>query len=79
MSSKFWFLMASFVIGTAAEDKGKSFSIFNVVTFKNGACVANAANDLKGTCYTKEGKIISCLSRAMVSVGAAGVAAPTDF
>merc|ERR1719189_2397414 len=54
MSSKFWFLVASFVIGTAAEDKGKSFSIFNVVTFKNEACVANAANDLKGTCYTKE-------------------------
>jgi len=56
MSLRFWFLVASFVIGTAAGDgkKDKAFSLFNVVTFKNDECIANAANDLRGTCYTTE-------------------------
>ena len=32
-----------------------AFSLFNVVTFKNEECIANSANDLRGTCYTTEG------------------------
>jgi len=56
MSIKFWFLVASCGIGIAAGSgkKEKAFSLFNVVTFKNDECVANAANDLRGTCYTTE-------------------------
>merc|ERR1711936_1193815 len=58
LSIKFWFLVASCGIGIAAGDDGekkeKAFSLFNVVTFKNDECIANAANDLRGTCYTTE-------------------------
>merc|ERR1712004_53063 len=52
---KLWFLVASYIISIdAAERDGKAFSLFNVVTFKNEECIANSANDLRGTCYTTE-------------------------
>jgi len=57
LSIKFWFLVASCGIGIAAgvgKKEEKAFSLFNVVTFKNDECIANAANDLRGTCYTTE-------------------------
>merc|ERR1712018_312570 len=56
-SIKFWFLVASCGISIAAVNglkKEKAFSLFNVVTFKNDECIANAANDLRGTCFTNE-------------------------
>merc|ERR1712223_1282977 len=53
---KFWFLLASYIISIEASvaREGKAFSLFNVVTFKNEECMANGANDLRGTCYTTE-------------------------
>merc|ERR1719433_419294 len=57
LSLKFWFLVASCGVSIAAVNgvkKEKAFSLFNVVTFKNDECIANAANDLRGTCYTNE-------------------------
>merc|ERR1711899_657283 len=53
---KFWFLVASYIISIEASvaREGKAFSLFNVVTFKNEECMANGANDLRGTCYTTE-------------------------
>jgi len=58
LSIKFWFLVASCGISIAAVNgavkKEKAFSLFNVVTFKNDECIANTANDLRGTCYTTE-------------------------
>lgn len=37
-----------------SESRGKSFSLFNVVQFKNEACQAVSDTTLKGVCYTSQ-------------------------
>ena len=48
---------------TASEDNGKSFSLFNVVTFKNVPCrsssTTSSSGPRNGTCYTLNGMFFS--------------------
>ena len=49
---------------TSSSDSGKSFSLFNVVTFKNVPCrsssTTSSSGPRNGTCYTLNGKITVC-------------------
>ena len=55
------------VIGTTWAANPKSFSIFNVVQFKNEACVSTSTTmgngNRNGTCFTSEGAIFQSFSK----------------